>query len=107
MITWVPEETLKNTEKFEAKNKTDAKSKTSKTSGAARMRPKRPWPPQSKLAKIFTGALYQFSTVRKQTEVTVGLKMTSVTVDVIDWPLSKEILCCASVQDHCRDLDLC
>jgi len=34
-------------------------------SGAARMRPKRPWPSRNKLAKIFTGALYQFSTVRK------------------------------------------
>jgi len=35
---------------------------------------------QNKLAKIFTGALYQFSTVRKLTEGTVGFKMTSVTV---------------------------
>jgi len=42
------------------------------------MRPKRPWPLQSKIAEIFTGALYQFSTVGKWTEVTVGLKTTSL-----------------------------
>jgi len=34
-------------------------------SGAARMRPKKPWAPRNKLAKIFTGALDQFSTDRK------------------------------------------
>jgi len=33
--------------------------------GAARMRPKRPCHPHNKPAKIFTGALYQLSTVRK------------------------------------------
>ena len=49
-------------------------------------------PPRNKLANIFTGALYQFSTVGKYTERTVGLKMTSVTDDVIDWPLPHKIL---------------
>jgi len=54
-------------------------------SGAAcRMRLKRPWTPRNKLAKISAGALYQFSTVRK----------TSVTDDVIDWPLTNKILDC-------------
>jgi len=35
--------------------------------------------PRNTLAKIFTGALHQFSTVRKYTERTVGLKMTGPT----------------------------
>jgi len=35
------------------------------STGAARMRPKKVMPPRNKLAKIFTGALYQFATVRK------------------------------------------
>ena len=43
-------------------------------------------PPRNKLAKIFTGALYQLSTVRK----------TSVTDDVIDWPLPNKIFGCAT-----------
>jgi len=34
-------------------------------SGAARMKPKKPWSPRNQLAKIFTGALDQLSTVRK------------------------------------------
>jgi len=42
--------------------------------------------PRSELAKIFTGALYQFSSVGK----------TSVTDDIIDWPLPKKIICCAT-----------
>jgi len=65
-------------------------------SGAAWVRPKRPWSPRNKLANTFTGALYQFSTVRKYMERTVGLKMTSVTDDVIDWPLPNKILGCAT-----------
>ena len=46
--------------------------------------------------KIFTGALYQFLTLRKYAERTVGLKMTSVTDDVYDWPLPNKILGCAT-----------
>jgi len=42
--------------------------------GAARMRPKRPWPPRKKLVKIFRWCFISISTVRKQTEGTVGLK---------------------------------
>jgi len=63
------------------------------SSGAARMRPKRPWPfpVRNKLAKIFTGALYQFSTRRK----------TSVTDDVIDWPLPNKNLGCAKLSRFC------
>jgi len=34
-------------------------------SGAARMRPKRPWPPLKKHAQIFVSAFYQFSAIRK------------------------------------------
>jgi len=43
-------------------------------------------PPRNKLSKIFTGTLYQFSTVRK----------TSMTDDVTDWPLPKKIFGCAT-----------
>jgi len=57
------------------------------SSGAARMKP-RPWPARNILAKIFTGALYQFSTLRK----------TSVTDDIIDWPLPNKIIGCATVR---------
>jgi len=35
-------------------------------SGAARMRSKKPWSPRNHLAKIFAGALDQFSTERRQ-----------------------------------------
>ena len=45
--------------------------------------------PWNKLAKIFTGDLYQFSMVRK----------TSVTDDVIDWPLPNTILDCGTDWD--------
>jgi len=48
------------------------------------MRPKKAWPGRNKLVKIFTGVLYQFSTVEKETEGTDKLKTTSVTEDVID-----------------------
>jgi len=65
-------------------------------SSAARMRPKRQCPPK-KLPKNFAGALYQFSTVRKNTEGTVGLKTTSVTDDVIDWLLPNKMLGGATV----------
>ena len=41
-----------------------------------------PLHPRNKLAKIFTGALYQFSTVT----------MTCVTDDVTDWPLQTKLL---------------
>jgi len=54
--------------------------------------------PQNKLAQIFAGALYLFSAVRKSTEGTVGLKMTSMTDDVIDWLLSNKIIDCASAR---------
>jgi len=43
--------------------------------------------PRNKLAKIFTGDLYQFSTVKK----------TSVTDNIMDWPLLNDILGCATV----------
>jgi len=46
--------------------------------------------------KVFTGALYQFLILRKYAERTVGLKMTSVTDDVYDWPLPNKILNCAT-----------
>jgi len=46
--------------------------------------------------KIFTGALCQFLTLRKYAERTVGLKMTSVTDDVYDWPLQNKIIGCAT-----------
>jgi len=48
--------------------------------------------PQYKLVNKFAGAVYQFSTVRKQREGTVGFYTTSVTDDVIDWPLPKTFL---------------
>jgi len=54
--------------------------------GAARMRPKRHGWLRNKLAKFFIGALYEFSTVRK----------TSVTDDVIDWPLPNKMFGCAT-----------
>jgi len=44
------------------------------SSGATR---RRPWSPRNKLAKISTGAFYQFSTAIK----------TSVSDDIINWPL--------------------
>ena len=51
------------------------------------------FPPQYKLVNKFAGAVYQFSTVRKQREETVGLSLyMSVTDDVIDWPLPKKSL---------------
>jgi len=42
--------------------------------------------PRNKPAKFFTGALYQFSTVRK----------TSVTDNCSDWPLPNKILGCST-----------
>jgi len=67
-------------------------------SSAARMRPKRPWPPRNKIAQIIASTLYQFSAVRKWTEVAVGLKTTSVTDDVNDWPIQKKITDCATAR---------
>jgi len=52
--------------------------------------------PRDKLAKIFTGILYQFSTIRKYTERTLGLKTTSVIDSVIDCPLPNKILGCVT-----------
>jgi len=45
-----------------------------------------------KLAKTFTGVLYQFSTIRK----------TSVTEDIIGWPLPNKRLGCATEKDQCN-----
>jgi len=45
---------------------------------------------------IFTVGLYQFSILGKETEGTVGLKTTTVTDDVIKWPLPNKILGCAT-----------
>ena len=56
-------------------------------STAARMRPKRLWTSRNKLAKIFTGALDQFSTVRK----------TSVTDDVTNCPPRTKFLAALQV----------
>jgi len=50
------------------------------------------FPLQYKLVNKFAGAVYRFSTVKKQREGTVGLYTTSVTDDVIDWPLPKTFL---------------
>jgi len=55
-------------------------------SGAAGMRPKRPWPPRNELAKGFSGVLYQFSTVGK----------TSVTNGMTDWLFPRRNLGCAT-----------
>jgi len=48
--------------------------------------------PRNKLAQIFAGAFYQFSVVRKQTEVTVGLKTTSLTDYVTDYSSQTKLL---------------
>ena len=47
-------------------------------------------PSRNKLAKIFAGAVYQFSTVRKRL----------VTDDVTEWPLQNKILDCTTVVEH-------
>jgi len=62
------------------------------------MRAKRRWPPRNKISQIFAGILYQFSAVRKSTEVTVGLETTSVDDDVIDWPNPNKIIDCATAK---------
>jgi len=49
-------------------------------------------PPQYKLVNKFACAVYKFATLRKQREGTVGLYTSSVTNDVIDWPLPKKFL---------------
>jgi len=51
-------------------------------------------PPRNKFAKIFNSVLYHFLTVRKQTGGTAGLKTTSVTDNVIDWPLQNKTFGC-------------
>jgi len=60
-------------------------------SGAVRMRSKRPWPLRNILAKIFTSALYQVSTVRK----------TSMTDDAIHWLLPKKLLAALLPRRNC------
>jgi len=59
------------------------------------MSPKRSWHPRNKLAEIFTGALYQFSTVRKWKEGIVELRQRH-------WPAPPEknlwLQCCRNVQ---------
>ena len=50
-----------------------SKCRNSMCRGAARMRPKRPWPLQKKFVKIFRWCFISISTVQKQTEGTVGL----------------------------------
>jgi len=62
------------------------------SSGVARMRRKRPWPPRNKFAQIFASAFYQFSAVIKQTEVTVVLT-TSLADYVTVYPFPKKIGC--------------
>jgi len=59
---------LRACQKSQQKCKADAIAR-----GAARMRPKRPCPPPKKLVKIFRWCFVSISTVRKQTEGTVGL----------------------------------
>jgi len=52
------------------------------------------------IPKIFAATSYKLSTVRKLMEGTVWFKTTSVTDDVIDWPLQNKILDCATETDE-------
>ena len=61
-------------------------------SSAARRRDRRSHGLLKQIYQIFASALYQCSAVRKSTEVTIGLNTTSVTDDVIDWPIPKNLL---------------
>jgi len=86
-------------------------------SSAARIRPKRPWPPETNLLRFFAGALYQLQLfdadwwrcltsypVIIDQKLSRDIKMIFVqnsyrlnSDDVSDWPLPNKIIGCAHV----------